>query len=80
MLKDDIVMEERLRAAADHLERMAGGFEPEIPGRELAPELVELLREAAEAYQRANEFKESWERVSRISKARRASRSSGPVP
>ena len=57
MVKDEIILEDRLRAAADHLERIADGTESEAAMRDLAPELVELLRDAAEAYQRANEFR-----------------------
>jgi hypothetical protein len=64
MMKDEVIVEERLRAAANHLERLAEGSEPEIAMQELAPELVEYLRDAADSYQRANEFRESWERAS----------------
>ncbi len=81
MVKDEIILEDRLRAAADHLERIADGTESEAAMRDLAPELVELLRDAAEAYQRANEFRESWQRASETFRARRrASQSAGPIP
>jgi hypothetical protein len=78
-MKGETILEQRLRNAADDLERIADGTEPDVRFQELAPELVELLRDAADAYQRANEFRESWEKASETFKVRRASRDSGPV-
>ena len=57
MLKDEIILEERLRAAADHFEQVAAGSEPEMALGDFAPELVSLLRDAADACERANELR-----------------------
>ena len=45
-MKDEIILEDRLRSAADHFERMAAKTEPEITMQEVAPELAALLRES----------------------------------
>jgi hypothetical protein len=52
-VKVDSYMEERLRAAADDLERMADGTGALVAFEELGPELATLLRDAADAYRRA---------------------------
>lgn len=62
-MKQDIVLEDRLRAAADHIERMAARSGPEMTVQELAPEVVVLLREAADGYQSASEYRDSWTRI-----------------
>jgi hypothetical protein len=64
-MKDDVILE-RLRTAADHFERMAAGTEPEVAMRELAPELIALLRDAADACEKAKKIQESWEAGDRI--------------
>jgi hypothetical protein len=78
-MKDEIILEDRLRAAADHFEAMAAQTEPEITMQEVAPELAALLREAADAYQSTREFRESWERVSFRGMRDRGIPRSGPV-
>jgi hypothetical protein len=57
MMKDEIILEERLRGAADHFEQMAAGSEPDMAIGDFAPELVSLLRDAADACECANEFR-----------------------
>jgi len=64
-MKDGIALEERLRAAANHFQRMASGSEPEIAFQDFAPELVELLSDAANAYEQARKFQDSWQTNSR---------------
>ena len=62
MMKDEIILEERLRAAADHFEQMAAGSEPDMAIGDFAPELVSLLRDAADACECANELRGSGDR------------------
>ena len=64
-MKDGIALEERLRAAAAHFEGMASGIEPEIALQDFAPALVELLIDAANAYEEARKFQESWQNTDR---------------
>jgi len=79
-MKEDILLEDRLRAAADHIERMAAQSKPEITMQEVAPELVALLREAADAYQSASEFRDSWTRISGTGVRRTEIRERGSPP
>jgi hypothetical protein len=78
-MKDEIILEERLRAAASHFEAMAAETEPEISIKDVAPEVAALLREAADAYHSEREFRESWERASETFKSLRPRRPPDPV-
>jgi hypothetical protein len=78
-MKDDVVLEERLRAAADHFERMAAQSEPEMTMRGVAPELAALLREAADAYKSAREYRDSWANIRGTEPRNRSSLQTGPA-